>query len=275
MTQNRRCLSEITNSVIDLFLDEKYFTCKASIIKVMYENGWYYNACPNPNCGKKLNTNAEGYDCTKHGVIVPIQKYILKFDIEDNTTTARATAFEEVASTLMKKSAAELIAMDSKENGTEFAENEFRKLIGHTAIFQIRVTKFNKERNNNSLTIYKVFPLHNDYYNGEENPKTSPTKKDVTIWTHLFLITIPHYQLVTWNNSILKDNLYAHGKLFFLPCSSLPILMDTWTGGDGIEAWGSSELNVVAVEAVVASAGDPSSAPVLNVALAEDLDDVV
>ncbi|KAF9624920.1 hypothetical protein IFM89_015640 [Coptis chinensis] len=104
--------------------------------------------------------------------------YILKFDIEDNTAhLQRATAFEEVASTLMKKSAAELIAMDSKENGTEFAEKEFRKLIGHTAIFQIRVTKFNKERNNNSLTISKVFSLHNDYYNGEENPKISHRSK--------------------------------------------------------------------------------------------------
>ncbi|KAF9625774.1 hypothetical protein IFM89_026914 [Coptis chinensis] len=135
LTQNRRCLSEITNSVTDLFSDEKYFTCKASITKVMHENGWYYNACPNSNCGKKLNMNAGGYDCTKHGVVDPIQKYILKFDIEDNTATARATAFEEVASTLMKKEHAELIAMDSKENGTEFAEKEFRKLIGHTAIF--------------------------------------------------------------------------------------------------------------------------------------------
>ncbi|KAF9625146.1 hypothetical protein IFM89_019360 [Coptis chinensis] len=167
MTQNRRCLSEITNSVTDLFSDEKYFACKASIIKVMHENGWYYNACPNPNCGKKLNTNAEGYDCTKHGVVDPIQKYILKFDIEDKTATVRATAFEEVALTLMKKSAAELITIDSTENGTKFAKKEFRKLIGHTAIFQIRVTKFNKERNINSLTISKVFPLHNDYYNGE------------------------------------------------------------------------------------------------------------
>ncbi|KAF9625982.1 hypothetical protein IFM89_028368 [Coptis chinensis] len=121
--------------------------------------------------------NAGGYDCTKHGVVDPIQKYILKFDIEDNTSTARATAFEEVASTLMKKSAAELITMDSKENGTEFAEKEFRKLIGHTTIFQIRVTKFNKERNNNSLTISKVFSLHSDYYNGEENPKISHRSK--------------------------------------------------------------------------------------------------
>ncbi|KAF9588789.1 hypothetical protein IFM89_015677 [Coptis chinensis] len=69
----------------------------------MHENGWYYNACPNPNCGKKLNMNTGGYDCTKHGVVDPIQKYILKFDIEDNTATARASAFEEVASTLMKK----------------------------------------------------------------------------------------------------------------------------------------------------------------------------
>ncbi|KAF9610190.1 hypothetical protein IFM89_021128 [Coptis chinensis] len=114
MTQNRRCLSEITNYVTDLFSDEKYFTCKASITKVLHENGWYYNACPNPNCGKKLNTIAGGYDCTQHGVVEPIRKYILKFDIEDNTTTARATAFEELASTLMKKSAAELIAIDSK-----------------------------------------------------------------------------------------------------------------------------------------------------------------
>ncbi|KAF9589986.1 hypothetical protein IFM89_029723 [Coptis chinensis] len=73
----------------------------------------------------------------------------------------------------MKKSATELIAMDSKENGTEFAEKEFRKLIGHTAIFHISVTKFNKEGNNNSLTISKVFPLHNDNYNGEENPKVN------------------------------------------------------------------------------------------------------
>ncbi|KAF9615941.1 hypothetical protein IFM89_027190 [Coptis chinensis] len=149
----------------------------------MHENGWYYNACPNPNCGNKLNTNAEGYDCTEHGVVEPIQKYILKFDIEDSTATARATAFEEVTSTLMKKSTAELIAMDSKENGIEFAEKEFRKLIDHTAIFQIRVTKFNKERNNNSLTISKVFPLHKDYYNGEENPKVQSISVIRTITT--------------------------------------------------------------------------------------------
>ncbi|KAF9618771.1 hypothetical protein IFM89_002639 [Coptis chinensis] len=39
------------------------------------------------------------------------------------SATARATAFEEVASILMKKSAAELIAMDSKENGSLLKRN--------------------------------------------------------------------------------------------------------------------------------------------------------
>ncbi|KAF9614936.1 hypothetical protein IFM89_021366 [Coptis chinensis] len=95
-------------------------------------------------------------------------RYILKMEIEDNTATAMATLFEQEASSLLQKSAKELLTME--ENGTEIAEKEFGRLIGHTTIFQIRVTRFNKEQNNNSLTISKIFPV-NKIDNTEQNQK--------------------------------------------------------------------------------------------------------
>ncbi|KAF9622293.1 hypothetical protein IFM89_031096 [Coptis chinensis] len=155
-------------SLDTLLLDEHetHFTCKASITKVLHDNGWYYKACP--HCAKKITTNAEGYECTKHGNVEPIPKYILKMEIEDNTATTMATLFEQEASSLLQKSAKELLTME--ENGTEIAEKEFGRLIGHTTIFQIRVTRFNKEQNNNSLTISKIFPV-NKIDNTEQNQK--------------------------------------------------------------------------------------------------------
>ncbi|KAF9590497.1 hypothetical protein IFM89_035604 [Coptis chinensis] len=95
-------------------LKETHFTCKTSITKILHDNGWYYKACP--HCAKKITTNAEGYECTKHGNVEPIPKYILKMEIEDNTATAMATLFEQEASSLLQKSAKELLTME--QNGS-------------------------------------------------------------------------------------------------------------------------------------------------------------
>lgn len=50
----------------------------------------FFNACP--QCGKKVS---ETSNCEQHGVVVPKQKAILNFILDDGTETIRATLFHD------------------------------------------------------------------------------------------------------------------------------------------------------------------------------------
>ncbi len=53
----------------------------------------FFNVCP--ECGKKVNMEAEGFSCLEHGRVSPKEKALLNFVIDDGTETLRVVLFSD------------------------------------------------------------------------------------------------------------------------------------------------------------------------------------
>ncbi|KAF9591232.1 hypothetical protein IFM89_003183, partial [Coptis chinensis] len=114
LSQNKKTLSDVIASANDASSQQNHFTCEAIISKILHDKGWTYNACPHSDCLKVVNNTSNGYSCTNHGIVSPEQRYQLRMEIKDETSTARVVAFRDEAMTLLQKTEKELAHIESQ-----------------------------------------------------------------------------------------------------------------------------------------------------------------
>ncbi len=61
----------------------------------------FFSVCS--ECGKKVNQEAEGFACAEHGRVLPKERAILNFVIDDGTETTRAVLFSEAIEKLISE----------------------------------------------------------------------------------------------------------------------------------------------------------------------------
>lgn len=59
----------------------------------------FYNVCP--NCNKKVVAEGESFRCLEHGIVIPKEKAILNFVIDDGTESIRVVVFSDQINTLI------------------------------------------------------------------------------------------------------------------------------------------------------------------------------
>ncbi|XP_046386232.1 replication protein A 70 kDa DNA-binding subunit [Ischnura elegans] len=99
-----------------------YFSCKAYIMMVKKE-GLMYQACPEPDCNKKVIDMCNGmYRCEKCAKEFPNFKWrmILSANIGDATDHAWVTGFQETGEKVMGMSTDELATLKNKEDQEEY-----------------------------------------------------------------------------------------------------------------------------------------------------------
>ncbi|KAF9623792.1 hypothetical protein IFM89_005299, partial [Coptis chinensis] len=125
-SQNKKTLSEIIAAINDDSSQEMHFTVEAAISKILLDKGWSYIACP--HCRKTLDKTISGYKCAKDGIVSPIQKYQLRMEINDETSTAKVVAFDPEATTLLQRTEKELAHIEQQEDGTDTLLRMFQDL---------------------------------------------------------------------------------------------------------------------------------------------------
>mmetsp|Transcript_14361 Transcript_14361/g.46858 ORF Transcript_14361/g.46858 Transcript_14361/m.46858 type:complete len:661 (-) Transcript_14361:222-2204(-) len=96
-----------------------FFTLKATVTSLKTDKLWY-EACP--QCAKKVNVDPDGqYSCEKCSQTFPEchYRYILNFQVLDDSNSAWVSAFNEAAEAILGKTAAELAAL-REENDAAF-----------------------------------------------------------------------------------------------------------------------------------------------------------
>lgn len=100
----------------------------------------FFNVCP--ECGKKVNMEADGFSCTEHGRVSPKEKSLLNFVIDDGTETLRVVLFSDQLE--------KLISMDKLKDGLAFVDFKI-DLLG-SEVFIKGIVRKNALFNNLELT---------------------------------------------------------------------------------------------------------------------------
>ena len=138
--------------------EEEIFRVFATIHQVRIEDNPTYSSCSNVNCKKKvilgLNSTYNCFQCNNTSTNC-IKRYILPVRISDTTMSKWATAFDEVAQTLMGTSADNFEASTSEARQTA-AQGVLLKEFDMTC----RVTTTETHRGViNKFTIIRLKPL--------------------------------------------------------------------------------------------------------------------
>jgi ssDNA-binding replication factor A large subunit len=100
----------------------------------------FFNVCP--ECGKKVNMEADGFSCGEHGRVSPKEKSLLNFVIDDGTETLRVVLFSDQLE--------KLISIDKLKDGLAFVD--FKTDLLGTEISIKGVVRKNALFNNLELT---------------------------------------------------------------------------------------------------------------------------
>lgn len=100
----------------------------------------FFNVCP--ECGKKVNMEADGFSCAEHGRVSPKEKALLNFVIDDGTETLRVVLFSDQLE--------KLISFEKLKDGVAFVD--FKTDLLGTEISIKGVVKKNALFNNLELT---------------------------------------------------------------------------------------------------------------------------
>lgn len=125
----RKYLSDIKDEGLGMKDKPDFFVTRGTItfFKHDFEKGSmpWYNACPQPNCNKKVTEEAGAWHCDKcnRNYPAPSPRFILSLMVCDATGSTWLTAFNDAAQGLLNGTTAEqlnqLVLSDQKEAGTE------------------------------------------------------------------------------------------------------------------------------------------------------------
>ncbi|KAL6515259.1 hypothetical protein OROHE_018891 [Orobanche hederae] len=106
---------------------------------ILSKDNWFYQACPDTNCLKKVEACADEYKCCSCNkkTLSPTLRYRLKVEIRDNTSLLIAMMWDELCRNLFSKSAAKLaISRISDKNSTDLPD-EILRSQGKGYIFKV------------------------------------------------------------------------------------------------------------------------------------------
>lgn len=94
--KNSRSVQEKTLSDI-----QNGMSIKVRGLVVQVYNPRFFNVCS--ECGKKANQDSEGYVCAEHGKIIPRERALLNFVLDDGTDSVRVVLFSDQISKLISE----------------------------------------------------------------------------------------------------------------------------------------------------------------------------
>ncbi|KAL5732084.1 Replication factor A protein 1 [Ranunculus cassubicifolius] len=137
------------------------YTCKATVVKIYHDEGWKYKSCG--QCKKKLKPKQPNsqYWCEKCNKPVAHSTIRIKiqFRVRDNTGEQDLTAFEEVATDMLRKTVDELLAL-KQHNGNDAVTAELDEMIVNEYYFQIKINDFNILHKIRTLTAVSATPTY-------------------------------------------------------------------------------------------------------------------
>jgi len=111
----------------------------------------FFNVCP--ECGKKVNQDAEGFSCAEHGKVQAKERAILNFVLDDGTESIRVVLFSEQVNKLIPegdlKDAEKLLTFREDLLGTElYVSGNVKKnqLFGNLEVVAQDVEKVDVEK---------------------------------------------------------------------------------------------------------------------------------
>tara|TARA_Y100000310_G_scaffold286519_1_gene310766 strand:- start:606 stop:1541 length:936 start_codon:yes stop_codon:yes gene_type:complete len=133
-------------SFIETFLEEakqgQNVSIKGTVVQIFQPR--FYNVCP--ECKKKVILEGEKYNCGEHGIIIPKEKGILNFVIDDGTETMRVVMFSDQINLLIPEE-------DLKDNDKAMS---FRDDFLGTEIYLSGPVKKNQLFNNLEIVVNSV-----------------------------------------------------------------------------------------------------------------------
>lgn len=119
-TSSRKVFAAIKDENLGFGEGADYLTVKTTITAISYnaDKPPYYNACPAPDCNKKVNQgNSGNWDCEKCSKSYPDcePRYILRFQGSDFTDSTWLTCFNEIAEIIIGRKAKDIA--EFHENG--------------------------------------------------------------------------------------------------------------------------------------------------------------
>ncbi|XP_009134460.2 uncharacterized protein LOC103858789 [Brassica rapa] len=135
---------------------EADFLCKAQIIGVIQENGWFFVSCT--GCHKKLEKRGTSLDCSRCATsdVTGVVRFRVELAVDDGKDSATFVVFDKEMNKLTKQEAAVLALDEVSNGGEEYLPSCLEELAGKEFVFQIRVTPFNFTPNHRTFTVATI-----------------------------------------------------------------------------------------------------------------------
>ncbi len=115
------------------------FKCRSIVVQAFEPK--FFQVCP--ECGKKVVNGSDGYECEKHGKVMPEKKALMNLVLDDGTGNIRAVVFSEQIKDL---------GFSKEELKPEKFENKKEEILGKEFFFSGRIQQ-NKLFNNLELVV--------------------------------------------------------------------------------------------------------------------------
>ncbi|KAF2537967.1 hypothetical protein F2Q68_00022282 [Brassica cretica] len=138
------------------YTQEADFLCKAHIVGVIQENGWFFVSCT--GCPKKLEKRVTSLDCSRCATsdVTGVVRFRVELVVDDGKDSATFVVFDKEMNKLTKQEA-DVLALDEVSNGgEEYLPSCLEELAGKEFMFQIRVTPFNFTPNHRTFTVATI-----------------------------------------------------------------------------------------------------------------------
>ena len=132
---------------IDSLQEGNNVSVRGTVVQVFTPR--FFSVCP--TCSKKVVADAEGFSCAEHGKVVPTERALLNFVIDDGTDSLRVVLFSDQLE--------KLISLDKLKDGLAFVD--FKTDLLGTEVSIKGIVKKNALFNNLELTgneLIKVDP---------------------------------------------------------------------------------------------------------------------
>ncbi|KAH0910806.1 hypothetical protein HID58_034127 [Brassica napus] len=135
---------------------EADFLCKAQIIGVIQENGWFFVSCT--GCHKKLEKRGTSLDCSRCATsdVTGVVRFRVELAVDDGKDSTTFVVFDKEMNKLTKQEAAVLALDEVSNGGEEYLPSCLEELSGKEFVFQIRVTPFNFTPNHRTFTVATI-----------------------------------------------------------------------------------------------------------------------
>ncbi|XP_033135118.1 uncharacterized protein LOC117127995 isoform X1 [Brassica rapa] len=135
---------------------EADFLCKAQIIGVIQENGWFFVSCT--GCHKKLEKRGTSLDCSRCATsdVTGVVRFRVELAVDDGKDSTTFVVFDKEMNKLTKQEAAVLALDEVSNGGEEYLPSCLEELAGKEFVFQIRVTPFNFTPNHRTFTVATI-----------------------------------------------------------------------------------------------------------------------